>query len=188
MSRGTAYCLVKLLSQFWPSPLFHVFVSCFLTCIRFLRRQVMCLVLPSSQFVVIHVLKGFSFVSETEVDIFSGIALLSPWSKECWQFNLSSSVFSKPSLHISKFSDHVLLKLILKIWGIILLTCGMSAIVWQFEHQSPLFDIRYPVRLGIQFVLYFSYSLDETLDLVFSNFSAGAMEDKSLFQNTYSKF
>ena len=38
----------------------------------------MCLVLPSSQFVVIHVLKGFSFVSETEVDIFSGIALLSP--------------------------------------------------------------------------------------------------------------
>ena len=40
------------------------------------------------QFVVIHTVKGFSLVSEAEVDIFSGIPLLSMWSSECWQFDL----------------------------------------------------------------------------------------------------
>ena len=40
-----------------------------------------------SQFVVIHAVKGFSVVSEAEVDIF-GIPLLFLWSSICWQFDL----------------------------------------------------------------------------------------------------
>ena len=58
------------------------------------------------EFVVIHTGKGFSVVNEAEVDI----------SLEFWDpTNIStlisgSSVFSKPSLHIYKFSVHVLLK------------------------------------------------------------------------------
>ena len=40
------------------------------------------------EFMVIHIVKGFTVVSEAEVDIFSGIPLLSLLSNECWQFDL----------------------------------------------------------------------------------------------------
>ena len=42
------------------------------------------------QFVVIHIVKGFSIINEAEVDFFffSGILLLSLLSIECWQFDL----------------------------------------------------------------------------------------------------
>ena len=56
------------------------------TAYRFLRRQVRWSGIPISlrifQFVVIHIVKGFSIVNE--VDVFSGTPLPSPWSKECW--------------------------------------------------------------------------------------------------------
>ena len=40
------------------------------------------------QFVLIHIVKGFIVVGETEVDVFSGITLISLWSSKCWQFDL----------------------------------------------------------------------------------------------------
>ena len=85
---------------------------------RFLRRQVTWSSIPISlrifQFVVIHTVKGFSIVNEAEVDIFSGIPLLSLCSSECWQVDLQFFSFSKSSLCIWKFSFHVMLKAILK--------------------------------------------------------------------------
>ena len=59
---------------------------------RFLRRQVRWSGIPISwklfQFVVIHIVKGFSVVNEAEVDFFFLILLLFLWSSGCWQFDL----------------------------------------------------------------------------------------------------
>ena len=58
----------------------------------FLRRQVRWSGIPISlrafQSVVIHTVKGFTIVNVTEVDVFSGISLLSLWSSICWELNL----------------------------------------------------------------------------------------------------
>ena len=62
------------------------------------------------QFFVIYTVKGFSVVNEGELDIFSGIPLPFLWSNGCWYFISGSSAFSKSSLNIWRFSDHVLLK------------------------------------------------------------------------------
>ena len=58
---------------------------------------------------MIHTVKDFNIVDETEIDVFSEIPLLSLLSSECWQF-VSSSSFSKPSLDIWKFFVHIMLK------------------------------------------------------------------------------
>ena len=44
----------------------------------------------------------------------SGIILLFLWSNKCWQFDLWSSAFSKPSMYIWMFLIHILLKPSLK--------------------------------------------------------------------------
>ena len=80
------------------------------------------------QFVVIHRVKGFSLVSEAEVDVFLEFS--------CFLCNLmnignlipGSSASSKPSLYIWKFLVHIGLKPSLK-ESIILLAHEMSAIV-----------------------------------------------------------
>ena len=82
---------------------------------RFLRRQVRWSGIPISlksfpQVVMIHMVKAFSIVSETEIDVF----LKSP----CFLYNpvsvgnliSSSSSFSKPSLDNWKFLVHIMLK------------------------------------------------------------------------------
>ena len=44
------------------------------------------------QCVAIHTVKGFKVANEAEVDVFSGIPLLSLWSSGCWQIDLWSSL------------------------------------------------------------------------------------------------
>jgi len=57
---------------------------------RCLRRQIKWSGIPIFlrifQFVVIHIVKGFSIVNEAEVYVISGTPLLSPWFNECLQF------------------------------------------------------------------------------------------------------
>ena len=78
------------LHQFWTTSLFHVQFCCFLIYIQ-VSQEAGKVVWYSPlfknfpQFVVIHPVKGFSIVSE--LDIFLEI-LPSPWSNECWQFDL----------------------------------------------------------------------------------------------------
>ena len=62
------------------------------------------------QFVVIHTVKGFSVVSEAEVDVFLEFSCFLDDPADVGNLISGSSVFSKSSLNIWKFSVHVLLK------------------------------------------------------------------------------
>ena len=66
------------------------------------------------QFVVIHIVKGFSIVNEVEVDVFLEFPCF--FYDPAYVGNLisGSSAFSKSSLYIWNFSVHILLKPSLK--------------------------------------------------------------------------
>ena len=72
---------------------------------------------------MIHTVKGFSIVNETEVDAFLDDPV------DVGSLISGSSVFSKPSLYIWKFSVYILLKPILENFEHYLLPCEMSTIV-----------------------------------------------------------
>ena len=111
----TADSPVTLLSQSWSNQLFHTGFYCFLTCIQVSQetgKMVWCFHLFKSfpQFVMIHTVKGFSVVDETEVDVFLEFP--------CFLYNPAIvsnlishfSVFSKHSLDIWKFLVPIMLK------------------------------------------------------------------------------
>ena len=81
-------------------------------------------------FIVIYTVKGFSIVSEAEVDIFLEFPGFLYDVMNVSNLILGSSAFSKFSLYIWKFLVHVLLKPNWRILSITLLACEMSAIVW----------------------------------------------------------
>ena len=62
------------------------------------------------QFVVMHTIKGFSVVNEAEVDGFLELPCFLHDLKNVGNLISGSSAFSKPRLHIWKFSFHILLK------------------------------------------------------------------------------
>ena len=110
----TIYGLDVLLSQFWTSPLFHIQLSCFLTCIQVLQEAdkvawYSYLFKNFPEFVVIHTVKGFSVVNEAVIDVF--LELL-------WFVHDPKSVSNvilvplslETNLYIWKFLVHVLLK------------------------------------------------------------------------------
>ena len=85
---------------------------------RFHRGQVRWSGSPTSwsifQFLVIHTVKGFSIVNEVEVDVFLESSSFFYDPTDVGNLISGSSAFSKSSLHIWKFSVHVLLKPSLK--------------------------------------------------------------------------
>ena len=101
----------------------------------FLRKQVRWYGIPISlrifQFVLIYIVKSFSIVNKAEVDVFLEL-LIFRWSSGCWQFDLWSSAFSKPSLYICKFSVHMLLKPHLRIFEHYFASECNCAIDWTF--------------------------------------------------------
>ena len=62
------------------------------------------------QFVVIHIVKGFSVVSEAEIDVFLELACFFDDLMDVANLISGSSAFSKSSLYIWTFSVHILLK------------------------------------------------------------------------------
>ena len=62
------------------------------------------------QFVVIHIVKGFSIVNETDVVVFLEFSCFFYDPVDVGNLISGSSAFSKSSLNIWKFSVHVLLK------------------------------------------------------------------------------
>ena len=66
------------------------------------------------QFVVIHTVKGFCIVRETEVDVFLEFSCFFYDPRDVGSLISGSSAFLKSSLYIWKFSVHLLLKPILK--------------------------------------------------------------------------
>ena len=62
------------------------------------------------QFVMIHTVKGFSAVNETEIDVFLEFSCFFYDPTDVGNLISGSSAFSKSSLNIWTFSVHVLLK------------------------------------------------------------------------------
>ena len=97
----------------------HCFMSgsncCFLTHIQVSQEtgQVVCyshLLKNFPQFVVIHIVKGFSIVNEAEVDVFLKLPCFLRDSMKVGNLICGSSAPSEFSLYIWKFLVHVLLK------------------------------------------------------------------------------
>ena len=88
---------------------------CFLTCIHISQeaRKVVWyshLFKTFPQFVMIHTVKGFSIVSEAEVDVFLEFSCFFYDPMDVGNLVSGSSAFSKTSLNMWKFTFHVLLK------------------------------------------------------------------------------
>ena len=102
-----------------------------------------CLSKSFSQFVMIHTVKGFSTVNETEVDVFLEFPCFLYDATDVTNLISGSSAFSKPSLNIWKFSVHVMLKCSLEnsehyftsMWD----ECN-CAVVWAFLGFAFLWD------------------------------------------------
>ena len=80
------------------------------------------------QFVVIHIVKDFSIVSESEVDVFLEFPCFLCDPTDVGNL-ISGSVFSKPSWYIWKFLVQILLKPNLKDFEHNLLACEISTIL-----------------------------------------------------------
>ena len=88
---------------------------CFLTCIQVSQEagQVVWyshLLKNSPQFVVTHTIKGFGIVNKAEVDVFLELSCFFDDPAYVGSLISGSSVFSKTSLNIRKFTVHILLK------------------------------------------------------------------------------
>ena len=87
---------------------------CFLTCIQISQEQVRWSGIPITwrifQFVVIHTVKGFGIVHKAEVDVFLEFSCFFKDPVDVGNLISGSSVFSKSSLNLWKFTVHVLLK------------------------------------------------------------------------------
>ena len=98
------------------------------------------------QLVVVHTVKGFSIVSEADVDIF----LEFPYSlydpMDVGNLISGSSTFSNSSFCSWNLSVHVLLKLSLKNFEHYLLASEMSTIVQQFENSLELLFLGIEIR------------------------------------------
>ena len=88
------------------------------------------------QFVVIHKVKGFSVVNEAEVDDLLERYLFFYDPMDVGNLISGSSAFSKSSLHIWKFSVHVLLKPNLE--DFTLLACGLQDKILSREKDTLL--------------------------------------------------
>ena len=108
------------------------------------------------QFVVIHTVKGFSIISETDIDVFLGFPCLFYDPTNVGNLTSCSSAFSKHSLYIWEFSVHILLKLSLKdfehnlasTWkeyscAVVWTLFGIS-LVWDWNEKWP-FPFLWPV-------------------------------------------
>ena len=62
------------------------------------------------QFLVIHTVKGFGIVNKAEIDVFLELSCFFDDPADVDYLISGSSVFSKTSLYIWKFTVHVLLK------------------------------------------------------------------------------
>ena len=88
---------------------------CFLTCIQVSQEAVKVvwysdLFKNFPQCVVIHTVKGFGIVNKAEVDVFLEFSCFFDDPADVGNLISGSSVFSKSSLNMWKFSVHVLLK------------------------------------------------------------------------------
>ena len=82
------------------------------------------------QFIVIHTVKGFGIVNKAEVDVFLELSCFFDDPTNVGNLISGSSVFSKSSLNIWKFTVYILMKPDLENFEHYFTVCEMSAIVW----------------------------------------------------------
>ena len=157
---------------------------CFLTYIQFSQKagQVVWyshLFKNFPQFVVIHTVKRFDIVNKAEVHVFLELSCFFDDPKDVGNLISSSSVFSKSSLNICKFSVHVLLKPHLKNFEhyfVSMLDDCHCVIVWTFFGIAFLWDWNenwpFPVLWPL---LSFPNFQSRTKPLHFSVFSTAGM-------------
>ena len=111
----TTYSLDVFLSLFETNLLFMSSSNGFLTCIKISQEAgkvvwYSYLLKNFPQFVVILTVQGFGIVSKAKVDVFLELSCFFNDPTDVGNLISGSSVFSKSSLNIWKFSVHVLLK------------------------------------------------------------------------------
>ena len=74
--------------------------------------------------------KDFGIVNKAEIDVFLELSCFFDDPMDVGDLISGSSVFSKTSLNIWKFTVHVLLKPGLENFSITLLVCEMSTTIW----------------------------------------------------------
>ena len=87
---------------------------------------------------MIHRIKDFSIVIETEVDVFLEFSCFLSDVVNAGNLISGSSAFSKPSLNIFKFSVHICWSLACRILSITLLAWEMSVTLQWLAHSSVL--------------------------------------------------
>ena len=95
--------------------------------------------------VVIHTVKGFSTVSETEIDVFLEFLCFFYDPTDVHNLISVSFAFSKSSLYIWKYSW----SLAWRILSITLLACEMSVIMYQFEYSLLLPFLGNGMKIGL---------------------------------------
>ena len=82
---------------------------------------------------MIYIVKGFGTNNKAEVDVFLELSCFFDDPADVGNLTFGSSAFSKTSLYIWKFLDHILLKSSFKDFEHTLLTSEISATVSRFE-------------------------------------------------------
>ena len=128
----TIYSLVVFLSQFWPV---NCSMSgpdcCFLTCVQVSQETGK----SFPQLAMIHTVKDFNVVNETEIDVFLKFPCFLYDPENVAICFLVPLPFSKSGLGIWKLLVHIMLNLASNILSITLLAWEMSTIVWWLAHS-----------------------------------------------------
>ena len=116
---------------------------CFLSCIQVSQeadKVVWCSYLfkNTPQFVVIHIIKGFSIVNEVEVDVFLELPCFHHDPMNVGNLISGSSASLKPSCTSGSFQFTYCWSLAWSSLSVTLLACEMSTTVQQFEHSLSL--------------------------------------------------
>ena len=134
---------------------------CFLTCIQVSQEagQVVWyshLLKNLPQFIGIHTVKGFGIVSKAEIDVFLELSCFFDNPVDVGNLISDSSVFSKTSLNIWKFTVHILLKPVLEnfehyftgVWDecsfVVVWTFFGIAFLWDWNENWP-FPVLWPL-------------------------------------------
>ena len=133
--RVTVYSLDVFLYQFWNSPLFHVQVCCFLTCIQISQEAGKViwyshLLKNFPQLVVIYIVKGFGVVNKAEIDVFLELFCFSMIQQMLVIWSLVPLPFLKPAWTSGSSWFMYCWSVAWRILSINLLACEMSALVW----------------------------------------------------------